>query len=286
MVEETNRYAAQSREETATPWKTSVGELKIFWALCLLMGILGKPALFLYWTTREILSTPIFGKTMARDRFKAILRYLHFCDNTLRPQRNTDNHDPLFKVRRFYRKVTSSFQRIFTPGEYISVDEGMIRFFGRLSFKTYNPQKPAKYGLKAYKVCDQSGYTYKFQLYTGKADYVWGAHRGLVALVMNLLSGLLNQGRKVFMDNFYTSPTLFLELLRSRTNACGTVRTNRRNMPKDISKKNTKLKTGESIFLRAKNLVAMLWKDKRNVAMLSTMHDSTFSKTGKKSSYW
>ena len=109
------------------------------------MGILGKPALYLYWTTREILLTLIFSKTITRDSFKEILWYLHFCNNNNRPPREADNHDPLFKIRQYHNKVTSAFQHVFTPGEYVSVDEGMIRFFARLSFKTYNPQKPAKY---------------------------------------------------------------------------------------------------------------------------------------------
>jgi len=35
----------------------------------------------------------------------------------------------------------------------------MIRWFGR-GFRTYLPSKRAKYGMKAYKVCVGSGYTY------------------------------------------------------------------------------------------------------------------------------
>ncbi|XP_071490890.1 piggyBac transposable element-derived protein 4-like [Diadema antillarum] len=245
------------------------------------MGVLGKPAIYLYWSTRSILQTPIFGKSITRDRFKDILRYLHFCNNDARPARDDNNRDPLFKIRKYYAKVTAAFQRVFTPGEFVSVDEGMIRFFGRLSFKTYNPQKPAKYGMKAYKVCDQSGYTWKFQLYTGKSNYRWRNHRGLVALVMSMLTGLLHQGRKVFMDNFYTSPTLFLALFRCSTNACGTVRANRRNMPNELNKNSAKLRVGESLFMKGKELLGMIWRDKRVFAMLSTMHDNQFADTGK-----
>ena len=94
-------------------------------------------------------------------------------------------------------------------------------------------------------------------------EYVWGVLRGLVALVMILLNGLLRQGREVFMDNFSTSPTLFLELFRHRTNACGTVRTNRENMPKDISKKDTKLKQGPRRVFSRKPSASFVYNYKR-----------------------
>ena len=110
-------------------------------------------------------------------------------------------------------------------------------------------------------------------------DYRWTNFTGLIALGMTMLDSLLNQGGKVFMDNFYTSPTVFLELFSHKTNDCRSVTCNRKQMPKDINKK-SKLKQGESIFLRARNL-AMLWGDKRKVFVLSTMHDATFRISGK-----
>ena len=42
-------------------------------------------------------------------------------------------------------------------------------------------------------------------------DYRWTNFTGLIALGMTMLDSLQNQGGKVFMDNFYTSPTVFLD---------------------------------------------------------------------------
>jgi hypothetical protein len=56
------------------------------------------------------------------------------------------------------------------PHQNISLDEGMIPWRGNLSYRVYSPDKPVKYGIKAYMVSDSSsGYVSKFKLYTGKS---------------------------------------------------------------------------------------------------------------------
>ncbi|GFO17988.1 PiggyBac transposable element-derived protein 4 [Plakobranchus ocellatus] len=51
----------------------------------------------------------------------------------------------------------------------------------------------------------------------------------------------------------------------------GTVRGNRRGLPKDLSKVN--LKTGDVAYWRKGDVVALKWKDKRDVTLLTTIHD-------------
>ena len=73
----------------------------------------------------------------------------------------------------------------------------------------------------------------------------------------------------------------FKQFVKRKTHACGTVRMNRKEMPKDL-KPDKKMKRGDSIFKRAKETLAMIWHDKRDVTMLSTIHTNTFSDTQKK----
>lgn len=62
-------------------------------------------------------------------------------------------------------------------------------------------------------------------------------------VVVNLLSGLEMKGYHVYTDNFYTSPALYTDLHHKGFDATGTVRGNRRGIPKSIQDK--KLKKGK-----------------------------------------
>ena len=76
----------------------TVNELQVFIGLVILMGIVHKPNINSYWSRNELYNTPIFLKVMPRDRFKVILRFLHFNDNATYNVENADR-DHLHKVR-------------------------------------------------------------------------------------------------------------------------------------------------------------------------------------------
>ena len=52
------------------------------------------------------------------------------------------------------------------------------------------------------------------------------AHR----VVMELLSPLSNMGYRVYIDYYYSSPTLFLDLKDNGFDACGVIRTDRQSI--------------------------------------------------------
>ena len=76
------------------------------------------------------------------------------------------------------------------------------------------------------------------------------------------------------MDNYYTSPTLFTSLLQLEFGSCGTVRINRRGMPKEVTA--AKLKKGDMTSREVqKGTLALKWQDKQPVVMLSTINDNS-----------
>ena len=86
MVQETNRYAAQNlsadtanQPSALTP--TNVPEMMAFVALLLSMGINNRPRYSMHWSTSDVLRSPLYSSTMARNRFTAILRFLHLANN-------------------------------------------------------------------------------------------------------------------------------------------------------------------------------------------------------------
>jgi len=78
-------------------------------------------------------------------------------------------------------------------------------------------------------------------------------------------------GHKLFMDNFFSSPRLFDDLDGHKINSCGTVRPNRKDMPHDFGPKKLKRKRGDVTVKARGGLTALVWKDRREVYMLTNM---------------
>jgi len=71
------------------------------------------------------------------------------------------------------------------------------------------------------------------------------------------------------MDNFFSSPRLFDDLDGHKINSCGTVQPNRKHMPRDFGPNPQKLKRGDLRVKTRGGLTALVWKDKREVYMLT-----------------
>lgn len=89
----------------------------------------------------------------------------------------------------------------------------MVPFKGRLKIKVRNSDKPVKYGIKLFMLCGSTnGYCKKFDVYVGSDERNVGNLGKTGKTVLNLLQGLENTHHCVYMDNFYTSPILFLAM--------------------------------------------------------------------------
>ena len=83
----------------------------------------------------------------------------------------------------------------------------------------------------------------------------------------------LEKGHEVYLNRHYSSIPLFLDLFLHKTVAVGTCMFNRRGLPKDFIRQ--KLSTGGVLACRRESLLALKWKDKCDVLMLSTKHTSS-----------
>ena len=109
-----------------------------------------KPDLKSYWSTNPLLETQIFGRSMSRNRFEALLAAFHLNDNTTNLPRDDPAHDKLFKIRPLVTHLQKRFQDAYSPKQNLSIDESMMPFHGRVSFKQFIPSKPIRYGIKMY----------------------------------------------------------------------------------------------------------------------------------------
>jgi len=119
--------------------------------------------------------------------------------------------------RRMTNTVILSFNRP-QPLQYITcgylrvpvatfVPNPLILRKGRLVFRQYLPLKRARFGIKLFCLCEDSGYMYRFRVYSGKQDPVSGIDTALPQecsklsvsdkVVAYLMLPLLNQGYTV-----------------------------------------------------------------------------------------
>lgn len=275
LVNETNRYAEQkivegianeslSKHSLLTKWEdTNRAEVLRFLAIIMWMGLDTKPELRDYWSTNPLYKNDLSKRCgFSRNKFELFLHCFHMSDNENLPPDNR-----LYKISPLITMMNNKFQKICEPNESVCIDETMVPFRGRLSFLQYVPGKRHKYGIKLFKLCIAEGYTYAVKVYGGKEQ---PSEKSLASrVVMELMQPLLNTGRTLFTDNFYTSVELAHELNRNNTHLVGTLRAKRKHNPKAVI--DAKLKRGEIKSLQSNTKVIVgKWKDKRDVRFLTT----------------
>ena len=103
------------------------------------------------------------------------------------------------------------------------MDEVSVKFQDRVIFRQYIPKKRKHFGIKIYQLCDKSWYTYDMRVYLGKdsrstTDDMTATH----TTVRHLTCRVEGLGQ-LFLDNFFSSPRLFDDLLRRKIHSCGSV---------------------------------------------------------------
>ena len=103
-----------------------------------------------------------------------------------------------------------------------------------MKWKQFDPSKPVRHCIKSYLLCEAlSGYSYNEEIYYGK---VQGENNSIDQIVNKFLDVFSNKGYQLFMDNFFTSYSLINDLETLMIGISGTLRKNRKSIPKKISK--------------------------------------------------
>ena len=214
IVRETNRYARQklagNNTQLAKWHDVTRQELKAYFGICVVMGINNLPRLAMYWSSDPLIGNTGIQNIMTKNRFEELSQYLHFSNSETEPQRGEENFDRLYKVRSLLSGILENSQKAYEPSKNLSIDEGMIAFKGRLSFRQYMPAKPTKYGIKVWMAADsQNGYVNNFSVYLGKEANVPRVNGLGYDVVMKMASPFLKKHRHIFFDNFFTSTKLW-----------------------------------------------------------------------------
>ena len=280
VVEQTNIYAHQVLGDSAEGRWTDVTpeDMWAFLGFVILMGINRLPQINLYWNTSPEFHYRAIAEKITRDRFKGILRFLHFRDNTTLPQSSPqDPHtrDRLWKIRPVIEAIVTACRTNYRPHRELAIDEAMVAFKGRSSLKQYLPMKPVKRGFKIWVCADShNSYVCEFECYTGRIGE--RIETGLGGSVVTRLSrDLVGKNYHIYMDNFFSSVTLYRTLLSQHIYCTGTLRANRREFPpalKDAAKRGLGSR-GDSVMRQDGNIVVTVWQDKRPVVCISSGHN-------------
>ena len=274
ITEQTNIYAAQ--KDIGTSFTTNNVEIRQFIGILFFMSVYHYPSIRSYWSEYAFKS---IQNTMSRNRFDQIRNNLHFNDNSKIPDKNSEDFDPLYKIRPIIKHFNERFQTVPMP-QHLCVDEQMCATKMKTFIRQYMPDKPHKWGVKLFVLCDSSGFCYNFEVYGGAGDNVvlagtpdLGASSNVVIRLTRIVPEFKNH--IIYFDNFYTSLALLVYLRSRGIYSLGTIRANRIHnckLPTDIELKKHVRGYSTEFCGSAMNVDISLtvWKDNKAVRLAST----------------
>lgn len=227
-----------------------------------------------YWSTDLYLGSEIVRQAMSRNKFVSIKSNLKFC-----LEKDMNEHDKVRKVRPILNIFRENIMKFVFFSTALSIDEMMLKFFGRLSIKQFIRAKPIRFGIKMWAVCSSDGYLFSFDVYCGKNSEE-GKKLSNIAqgsqVVLQMINDLLTDRspRKLsdfhlYFDNLFCSPDLLVHLKKLNVRATGVVRKDRIKEKNEIDKKAPK-GTYIAKFDKNSGLNYITAKDSKNVSILTT----------------
>ena len=206
--------------------------------IVILMGLNRLPRISNYWSTDCFIGIPNLHCHMSLARFWALWSNLHLVDNQSMPPTGGICR----KVKPLLDALGHTFLTCYSPGQELSVDEGMVKYKGRAGGKVCMPKKPVKWGFKVWCCsCACCSYLCMFQVYQGKpTDPITGKKTPEKGLVMRVVSELVapfaGLNHVVYCDNFYSSAPLVDELAEDKVFFAGTIKKSAKGFPDSLKK--------------------------------------------------
>jgi DNA polymerase III epsilon subunit-like protein len=208
-------------------------DLELFFSVLFISGIQKRKDKPSNWfSENKLLESSQIKKVMSGRKFFDLLRYLHCCPLQTQDS-SADDYDPSYKIKEVKEYLEGRYDRLFSPGQQLSLDETLIRAFGRIKFKVRIVTKAARYGIKIYVITDAvTAFVLRVLVYTGKSTYHDDSESAqeklkTVQVVMRLVEPFVGSHRTIYVDRFYTSVDLLKALAEKDLYLTGTMLANR-----------------------------------------------------------
>jgi hypothetical protein len=244
---------------------------------------------------------------MTQTRFEQLKQFLHISSpekDELRPIGSKDWWYKLEPLASYFHKAA---QKFYTPSSHLSVDEIMIRCFGRTLHTYKMPNKPIKQGYKIFALAEH-GYIWTFSWSSRQLGieemFKWPGLTPTGSMVVELIERLPKIPRieprieslikpriepcleltisspvasySIYMNNYFNLIALFNHLYDRRYSACGTARPTSGLPPllQELREHAKGLPWGTLYALPASNVLCLAWQDNNIVLGLSTLHSA------------
>ena len=217
IVDHTNSYAQEkifsglgsSYTISDGSWQdVTADEIRRFIALLIHFGVVHvRGDVQKNWSTTTLYHGLWARAILPRTRYFAILAMLHVVDPGAEDPRNK-----LCKVESFIEEFKKLCKALYVPQKYVAIDERMVKSRHRSGFRQFIKDKPTKSGIKLWVLADSSNnYTVDFNTYISRAaGQTIGEHgHDGYDVVRHLMAPYFGKGYQFFVDNFYSTLTLF-----------------------------------------------------------------------------
>ena len=169
--------------------------------------------------------------------------------------------------------------------DFGAIDKCLQAMRNRIGFKTYNPNKPAKYGINIKCLNEvRMAYTHRSEVFAGKPEiqgqtpYYNPSTEAVTLRLFDTYGWDKLKGRNISLDNLYTSIPMTQKMLEKGVTVLGTMRHNRKGLPKEISSTKDREHLSSKIWYEKEKgklslvsyVVNTKSKGKKNVVLLSS----------------
>ena len=201
------------------------------------------------------------------------MRHLRFDNFSTRREKRETNKFCL--ISETWEGFIENCKRCYVPSFDLTIDKQLFPCKTRCPFIQFMPKTPDKFGVKFWVLVDaKSKYPCKEKPYLGK-DPTRTRENDLPADVcLLLMQSFVKKGYNVAMDNFFTCINLADKLQAQKTTLLGTVRKQRKEIPKVETMMKSKPLYSAVVYQSPSNTTLTIYKAKKAklVYLLSSTH--------------